>query len=774
MERLRTMVGSSARLIICAAVMINVLAPSLSSAASCEPPIAKAMAVEGKVDVRTTDSTQWRPVKLNDSFCPGDVIRVQERSRADIALSNQPMLRLDQNTTMTLGGIKKEGGSLVELTKGAMHFFSRLPRNLDIRTAFVNAGVEGTEGLVRVGDEKAEVTIFEGKVVAANERGTVDITDGQSVVAEKGKAPTSQVVVKPRDAVQWALYYPPVIEKKPGEAGEAPSLTGKAADALAVGRVDEAKADLDKALKADPRSADALALQSIIAVVQNDKAKAMGLAQTAVAANPESASAKIALSYAQQSQFDVEGALKSLQEAVKAEPDNALAWSRLAEMHLSLQQLDEGLEAAQKAVALNPNVERAQTVLGFAYLLQVKTKEAQAAFEKAHELDQAAALPKLGSGLAKFREGKIEEGRREMEVAASLDPNNSMIRSYLGKAYFEEKNTELTKPEYKNAKELDHKDPTPFFYDALEKQLVNRPVEAIRDMETAIENNKNRAVYRSQLQMDSDVGARSSALGRIYTDLGFDQPALVEGWNSITLDPSSYSAARFLADTLAFRERHEVARVSELLRSQLLQPINITPIQPSQAISNLLLISSQGPTGTSFQEFNTLMVNRDRLTFLGSGMVGNNSTSSGEGIVAGIFGKLSFSAGFSNFTTDGWRFNANQKDANANVFMQYEFTPKTSLQAEYRYRNLQTGDVQQRFFDNNFEPFFNNSIVNNIFRIGGRHSFTPNSILIGNFSYTKNSDIQTFAPPNAPPADVGGGLTVPISFTQLNGKEFKQ
>src|SRR5262245_22058665 len=116
MERVRTMVGSSARLIICAAVMINVLSPSLSSAASCDPPIAKAMAVEGKVDVRTTDSTQWRPVKLNDTFCPGDVIRVQERSRADIALSNQPMLRLDQNTTMTLGGIKKEGGSLVELT----------------------------------------------------------------------------------------------------------------------------------------------------------------------------------------------------------------------------------------------------------------------------------------------------------------------------------------------------------------------------------------------------------------------------------------------------------------------------------------------------------------------------------------------------------------------------------------------------------------------------------------------------------------------------------
>ncbi len=766
--------GVCASLMVCSSILLGVLSPAPSRAATCEPPIAKAMAVEGKVDVRSTDSTQWRPVKLNDTFCPGDVIRVQERSRADIALSNQPILRLDQNSTMTLGGVKKQGGSVVELTKGAVHFFSRLPRNLDIKTAFVNAGVEGTEGVVNVGEEKAEVTIFEGKVVAANESGTVTLTNGQSVVAETGKPLTYQTVVKPRDAVQWALHYPPVIDRKSGEAGEAQSLTNRAADALAVGRVDEAKADLDRALKTDPRSADALALQSIIAVVQNDKEQALGLATSAVAANPQSASAKIALSYAQQAHFDVDGGLKSLQEAVKAEPNNALAWSRLAELHLSLQQLDKGLAAAQQAVEINPDVERAHTVLGFAYLLQVKTKEAQAEFQKAHEIDQAAALPQLGLGLAKFREGKVEEGRREMEVAASLDPNNSMIRSYLGKAYFEEKKTDLTEREYQNAKELDPKDPTPFFYDALQKQLTNRPVEALKDMETAIKNNQNRAVYRSQLQMDRDLAARSSALGRVYTDLGFEQVALVEGWTSITQDPSSYTAARFLADTYASRERSEVARVSELLRSQLLQPQNITPIQPTQAISNLLLLGSIGPTGTSFSEFNTLMVNRDRLTFLGNGLYGSNNTAMGEGVVAGIFGKLSVSAGFSNFRTDGWRANANQKDAIANVFMQYELTHKTSIQAEYRYRNLQLGDVQQRFFNDNFEPFFNNSIVNNVFRIGGRHSFTPDSTLLANFSYTKNGDLATFAPPNTPPVDVGLGSPVPISFQQINGKGFKQ
>ena len=142
-------------LVACTGMLTVVFSPATSLAATCEQSIAKAMGVEGKVDVRHPEETQWQPVKLHDTFCPGDVIRVQERSRADIALSNQPMLRLDQNTTMTLGGIKPTGGSLIELVKGATHFFSRVPRNLEVRTAFVNAGVEGTEGVVRVTDDKS-------------------------------------------------------------------------------------------------------------------------------------------------------------------------------------------------------------------------------------------------------------------------------------------------------------------------------------------------------------------------------------------------------------------------------------------------------------------------------------------------------------------------------------------------------------------------------------------------------------------------------------------
>jgi tetratricopeptide (TPR) repeat protein len=743
---------------------------STLAAAPCEPVVARVVSVQGNVEVRRAGQAQSQPARLNDSYCAGDRIQVGERSRADLALVNQPLLRLDQKTVITLAEPTADRVSLINLTQGALHFFSRLPRNLQINTAFVNAGVEGTEGLVEVEADRALVTIFEGRALAANAAGSLTLTDGQSAVAEKGQALLLRTIVRPRDAVQWALYYPPVTYFRPEELqGPEPwrptvrqsyeaysrgdyqaafdGLKGvpdnvtdprffayRASLLLGVGRVDEAEPDLDRALKLNPGYADALALQAIVAVVQNDKERAVDLARKAVSADPKSASALTALSYAQQANFDLEGARASLLRAVETDPNNALAWARLAELHMSFGELDAALEAAEKAVALDPNLPRTQMVLGFAYLLRVDTAAAKAAFEKAIALDQADSLSRLGLGLTKIRESNFEEGRRDIEIAASLDPNNSIVRSYLGKAYYEEKRTEAAERDYAVAKQLDPQDPTPYFYDAILKQTTNRPVEALQDMEKAIDLNDNRAVYRSRLELDADLAARSASLARIYSDLGFQQLALVEGWKSVNTDPANFSAHRFLADSYSILPRHEIARVSELLQSQLLQPLNMTPIQPQLAESNLLLLSAAGPGSLSFNEFNPIF-NRNGVTFQTSAMAGENDTYGGEAVLAAIYKKLSFSLGGFRFQTDGWRKNADQKDNIGNAFMQVELSPSTSLQAEYRYRNIEFGDLQLRFFRENFFRGQRNNEERNFFRVGARHDLSPSSILLASFSF---------------------------------------
>jgi ferric-dicitrate binding protein FerR (iron transport regulator) len=165
----KSIAPNSFLVLLLASLLACGLVPATASAAECDPSVATAVSVQGSVEVKRVDATQWQPVTLNDTFCTGDRIRVGDRSRADVALANQPVLRLDQNTTIILGGVQKEQAFLVDLVQGATYFFSRATRALDVRTAFVNAGVEGTEGLIRVGDNRTEITIFEGKVVAAND-----------------------------------------------------------------------------------------------------------------------------------------------------------------------------------------------------------------------------------------------------------------------------------------------------------------------------------------------------------------------------------------------------------------------------------------------------------------------------------------------------------------------------------------------------------------------------------------------------------------------------
>jgi Flp pilus assembly protein TadD/opacity protein-like surface antigen len=429
----------------------------------------------------------------------------------------------------------------------------------------------------------------------------------------------------------------------------------------------------------------------------------------------------------------------------------------LAEIQLSFGELSQAETTAQKAITLEPDLSRTQTVLGFTYLTQVKVDDAMAAFEKAIQADQADPLPRLGLGLARIRKGNLQKGRSEIEVAASLDPNNSLIRSYLGKAYYEEKRTGLDEREFQTAKELDPNDPTPWFYDAIAKQTTNRPVKALRNLNKAIELNDNRAVYRSKLQLDSDLAARSAATARVYSDLGFQQLALAEGYKSVNNDPSNYSAHRFLADSYATRSRHEIARVSELLQSQLLQPTNMTPIQPRLSQSNLYLISALGPAGMGFNEFNPIF-NRNRVAFQGSGLAGENETYAGEGIVSGIYEKFSFSAGYSAFDTDGWRSNedAYQKDKIGNVFAQYELSYKTSIQAEYAYRNAERGDVQQKYFIDNVLSNYTNESEFNTYRLGARHDFSNNSKALFSLIYKELEDSENFdGPPFTPFTSIG-------------------
>lgn len=750
----------------------------LHAAGKCAQWVARVASAQGAVEARVAGAPDWKRVALNDTYCPGDSLRVGPHSRAAVELNNETIVRLDQHSALTFSELTSQV-SLLDLLKGAAHFIARVPHALKIKTPYVNAAVEGTEFLLRVEADATDLIVYEGRVSAENDNGRVSVSAGQAAVTRAGQAPVLRTLVRPRDAVQWSLYYPAIASYRPEEfskspdgdkiarsiaayrAGDVPRALAEVKDAdpaardprfftyraallLSVGRVDDATADLDHALRLAPQDSDALAQQALIAVVRNDNDRALALANDAVARDPHSATAHLAASYAHQARFDLDAATTAAQSATQNDPDDALAWARLAELHAATGRLDRALNAAHQAAARNPSLARTQAVLGFAYLTQIKTGEAKLAFEKAIALDSSDPLPRLGLGLARIRAGALNAGRREIEIAASLDPSNSLVRSYLGKAYYEEKRDRLAGEQFSMAKDMDPKDPTPWFYEAIQKQTQNRPVEALQSLQKSIELNDNRAVYRSRLMLDQDVAARGASLGRIYGDLGFEQLGLIEGYRSIATDPSNFSAHRLLADSYIGRPRHEVARVSELLQSQLLQPLSIHPILPRLAESNPPFQQDSGPSAPSFSEFNPLFV-RNRFTFQGAVLTGSDDTSGYDAAISGLFNSFALSAGQFRYQTDGFRPNNDLTQTISNVSIQAAVSPQLSLQAEYRDRALEHGDLRYDFDLLQFNPSLRRKLETTTTRAGANYAFPGGSRFLLSAIVQDEKDVQSLS-----------------------------
>lgn len=727
------------------------------SASECDTPVAQSVSVQGQVEVSSEGNSSWSSLKQQQWLCPGDRIRVGANSRAGLLLNDDTLLRLAENSSVRISAPSKEGNAWLDLLDGVAHFLSRVRHSFQVNTPYVNASIEGTEFTVHTSADGTNVTVLEGQVLAANAHGEVHIKSGEQAQTLPGKPPQSATVVDPLDAVQWAFYYPPVtlpaidkptvdlqqsyeanrqgdIERafvslnRVANVDQEPALlVYRASLHLQVGGLAAARRDLAAALKLEPEQADALALMSIISTALNEPQHALELAQRAEQSG--SAASLLALSYARQALFQLPEALEAAEQATQAAPDDPLTWSRVAQIQLMFRRLNKALQAANRAVELAPDQAQPLITQGFAQLIMQNTESAKQSFEQAAAIDQAAPLPRLGLGLVEIRRGNLETGRRQLETAANLDPGNALIRSYLGKAYYAERSGSRAATQFALAKEFDDLDPTAWFYDAILKQSENRPVEAMRELQTSVELNDNRAVYRSRLLLDQDAAARNASQARIYQDLGFEQLARREAYQSLQTNPQTHSAHRLLSDSYASRASYEKARMSELLQSQLLQPLNRDPIQPQLAVSRLGILNGAGPTASGFSEYTPLFVsNGFDLQF--NAIKGNNNTFGNDLILSGLHDRVSFSLGQFHYETDGWRANNDLKQDTYDAFVQASLSPSTSIQLEYRHQDAESGDLAFAFDPEIFNHVVRKDLKRKVSRVGLHHQFTPESQFI--------------------------------------------
>src|SRR5262245_41248004 len=741
--------------------LAGVCLPGVAQAGrSCAEWSAEVSSVEGLVEIRRTATAVWTALGPGERVCTEDSVRVGRSSRATLVLPDGGDLRLDELTTVNLPE-PPSAGTLIELLRGIIHVISRDPRSLSFKTPYANAGLEGTEFDIRVdaNERLTEVVVLEGVVAVTAPRGDLHVASDHVAVVRDGQAPTATPLAQPIERMRWASHFPPIIDQPLPGADDEPSQAQqadpdfyayRAASRLTTARLEGADSDIAAALRLAPQNAAALSLDALLQLARADRAAARDRVTTALAGDPQSVVARVALSYVEQSSGELAAAERVIREALAIEPDNAIAATRLAELALAQDNAKTAIESATRARALAPNQSQPLVVLGFASLRAFDTAAAASAFEAAIELERDAPLQRLGLGLTSIRRGDAAAGRRQLELAVTLDPANPLTRAYMAQLYGAENRSELTTSQLDLAKDFDPFDPTPWVYSSLQKLQANRPIEAMQDLRLAASKNGDRPIFRSRLALDEDVATRSASLARVHAEIGSGQLALLDAWQALGDDPADFTGHRLLADAYANEPRHETARVSEFLVSQLLQPANVTPLKPQLGQQNLVLAQRTGPSPSSFDELDSPVL-ADGLKLRASAAGGSQGTEGHDVSLSGLRDRVSYSAGHYRFATDGFRENNDFEQELANAFVQYRPTYDTNLQAELRSSSSEQGDANTFFNRDVYSPRLRQREDADSLRLGAMHRLTPSHTLLASVIYQ----------------DVSGGLVTPPDA--LNG-----
>ena len=574
------------------------------------------MEIENIVQTSVGGKHAWTKAVQHQSLAAGDRLRTRQRSRATVGLTGLYTVRIDQFTTLEITpGLRNAKKPQLDLIGGAAFIFSR-ERNgeMDIRMPTMNAALRGTQLFAQaLQGGRSFIQVLEGRVELHNAAGRLLLESGEAGEAAPGRAPRRTAVINAHNILQWALYYPAVLDPAdlglrqdearavaeslaayrrgdlleavrthPGHAPE--SAAGRlyhAAVLLAVGRLDEAR----NLLAGVPRSHPGRrALDRMIAAVLHEPAAEWpgGSIKTAAEA--------LAESYHLQSRAKLEPARLAALRATELAPRNGYAWTRLAELEFSAARHKAARAAIDKGLALTPDNARAHALRGFILCAENRLGAARTSFENSVRLDGGFGNGWLGLGLTKIKNGDLAGGRVDLQTAATVEPTSSIFHSYLGKAMSRDGRKEEAAKDLKLARILDPNDPTPLLYSAIDKQQNNRTNAAIADLEESLRLNDNRRIYRSAFLLDQDRAVRSANLATIYQNAGMKEVAVREATRAVESDYTNPSAHLFLANSFnALRDpdrvllRYETPWFNELLLANLLSPVGGGPL--SQFVS---------------------------------------------------------------------------------------------------------------------------------------------------------------------------------------------
>ncbi len=134
--------------------------------------------MEGQIHVKKAGETEWSSARPNMILSENDQIRVLAKSRAELILDNQAVMRLSENTWLTMQKLEEEAATQKETARMQLSWGKLWTRTAklfnpssryEVTTPTAIAGVTGTVYQVRVAEDKStNIQVFQGAVNVYN------------------------------------------------------------------------------------------------------------------------------------------------------------------------------------------------------------------------------------------------------------------------------------------------------------------------------------------------------------------------------------------------------------------------------------------------------------------------------------------------------------------------------------------------------------------------------------------------------------------------------
>jgi tetratricopeptide (TPR) repeat protein len=420
-------------------------------------PVGRLINPQGSVTVLPATKASWEEAKTGMDLFAGDSVKTGRDSRVSILCIDETQLKLNENTIVVLKGSapsprmgiavpatqKDLGSSLYEVPSGEIWLRNKNEKTrFELRTPAVTATIRGTEFNLKVDQVGAtDLVLLEGRLSLANPQGQIDLDPGEEGFAQVGQAPVKRVILQPKDAVQWSLYYPGIFSYRDiplggaSEDGRASALLHNAQTSYDRGDLDSSERDADEALAEDPQNAQALVILGWISLQRQDPQKATTYFERALKQNASPGLTVSGLALASYRTGDAVGAYKLMAAELRKGPPSSLILVMSGYFSMLVGKIDQA-----KALLMDSRISGRESAIAHSLLSQiylVQNSKEQASGEAATAMRENSESPmvRMTAALVKISYFQLPEARRLLEESLAADPHYVDAYVYLARLW---------------------------------------------------------------------------------------------------------------------------------------------------------------------------------------------------------------------------------------------------------------------------------------------------------------------------------------------------